>query len=199
MVEVAAQQPGDGPAIEHLLDRAFGAGRHARPSYRLREHAPPLGALGLVARDGDRVVATLRFWPVSIDETVPALLLGPLAVDAAYRRRGIASALVVRGLGKARKRGHRIVAAVGGAWFFARLGFVPAAAVGLRMPAPADEARLVAMALEAGALDGVSGVLGPAPAAAIEASRAASAGRSASLRKCPDRPDASAASARRRG
>ena len=136
MVEVAAQQPGDGTAIEHLLDRAFGADRYARPSYRLRAHAPPLGALGLVAGDGDRMVATLRFWPVSIDETVPALLLGPLAVDAAFRRRGIATALVVRGLGEARKRGHRIVAAVGDAWFFTGLCFVPAATVGLCMPAP---------------------------------------------------------------
>ena len=126
------------------------------------------------------MVATLRFWPVSIDETVPALLLGPLAVDAAFRRRGIATALVVRGLGEARKRGHRIVAAVGDAWFFTGLCFVPAATVGLCMPAPADEARVFALALEAGALDGVAGVLGPAPTSAIGTSGAASAGRSAS-------------------
>ena len=93
MVDIAAQDPADPAdhaAIEDLLDRAFGGDRLARPSYRLRRRADPVAGLGFVAWDGGRLVGTLRFWPVVIGGAAQALLLGPLAVDAAYRHRAIA-------------------------------------------------------------------------------------------------------------
>ncbi len=173
MVDIATQRPGDGPAIEHLLDLAFGPHRALRPAYRLRRGAAPVAALGFTARDGNRLVGTLRFWPVAVavdvdvnvdvGGAVPALLLGPLAVDPGYRRRGIASRLVAAGLGRAGGLGHRIVAAVGDEWLFGQFGFVPAASMGLAMPGPVDEARFLALALDDGAFDGVTGVLCPAP------------------------------------
>lgn len=176
MVDIAPQRPGDGPAIEHLLDLAFGPGRALRPSYRLRQGAAPVTALGFTARDGGRLVGTLRFWPVAIDlgdanggavgGSIPALLLGPLAVDPRYRRQGIASRLVAAGLDRAGGLGHGIVAAVGDAWMFGRFGFTPAAAMGLAMPGPVDEACFLALALDDGALDGVAGMLCPARALA---------------------------------
>ena len=171
MVDIATQRPGDGPAIEQLLDLAFGPDRALRVSYRLRHGTAPVAALGFTAHDGDRLVGTLRFWPIAIASAVgsanggavPALLLGPLAVDAGYRRRGIASRLVADGLDRARGLGHRIVATVGDGWLFGRFGFTPAASVGLAIPGPLDEARFLVLALADGALDGVTGVLCPAP------------------------------------
>lgn len=157
MVEIAAQEPADGPAIEDLLDAAFGRDRLSRPSYRLRERVAPISGLGFVARDENRLVATLRFWPVVIGDAAPALLLGPLAVDAAYRHRAIASSLIARGLEDATNNGHRMVAAVGDLGLFGRFGFIAAAPLGLVMPGLADAGRLLVMALAPGALDSFTG------------------------------------------
>ncbi len=152
MVDIACQTPADGPAIEDLLDRAFGPDRLARPSYRLREGVRPLADFGFVARDGDKLVGTLRFWPIAIGGAACALLLGPLAVDEAYRRRAIASSLINRGLEGA---GPRKVIAVGDLNLFGRFGFTAATPLGLVMPGLADADRL----LVRGALAGVAGGL----------------------------------------
>lgn len=163
MVEITRQNPSDEAAIEDLLDRAFGRQRLALPSYRLRQGIDAVAGLGFVARHGDKLVATLRFWPVVIGATAtPALLLGPLAVDEAYRRRAIASSLIRRGLDEAQEADHhRIVAAVGTLGLFGRFGFMAAAPLGLVMPGLADTNRLLAHALVPGALEGVAGCLGP--------------------------------------
>ena len=153
MVEITCQTPDDDPAIDDLLDRAFGPDRMARPSYRLREGVGPLADLGFVARDGDKLVGTLRFWPIAIGGAVRALLLGPLAVDAVYRRRAIASSLIKRGLEGA---GPRTIIAVGDLDLFGRFGFTAATPLGLIMPGLADGDRL----LVRGASDGVAGCLG---------------------------------------
>lgn len=156
MVEISRQTPADDPAIEDLLERAFGPDRMARPSYRLRQGARPLTGLGFVARDGDKLVGTLRFWPIAIGGAALALLLGPLAVDEAYRHRAIASSLINRGLEGA---GPRPIIAVGDLGLFGRFGFIAATPLGLVMPGLADGGRL----LVRGALDGVSGCLRPVP------------------------------------
>ena len=155
MVDIAAQEPAHEPAIEDLLDRAFGPDRLLRPSYRLRDGVTPVAGLGLVARDDDKLVATLRFWPIVIGGAVPALLLGPLAVDAAYRRRAIAASLISRGLEEALEAGHRIVTAVGDLGLFGRFGFTAATPLGLAMPGLADADRLLVL----GPLNGVAGCL----------------------------------------
>ena len=155
MVEIACQTSVDDPAIEDLLDRAFGPDRMARPSYRLREGVAPLTGLGLVARDGGKLVGILRFWPIAIGGAARALLLGPLAVEEAYRRRAIASSLIERGLEGA---GPRTIIAVGDLYLFGRFGFTAATPRGLVMPGLADGDRL----LVRGASDAVAGCLSQA-------------------------------------
>ncbi len=166
MPSIEPQHPTDLPAIEALLDLAFGRDRHARPSYRLREGVAPLDDLGLVARDKGALVGTLRFWPVAIgtrdggDGLPPAILLGPLAVHPDRRGEGIARALLTRGLERAAKAGHRLVVTVGEPDLFAPFGFVPARGAGLSMPVPVEDARFLAAELVPGALARAAGVLG---------------------------------------
>ncbi|MFP6730706.1 MAG: N-acetyltransferase [Alphaproteobacteria bacterium] len=155
MVDFTAQNPADEAAVEDLLDRAFGPGRLDLPSYRLRQGVAPIAGLKYAAWDGDKLVGTFRFWPLVIGGTAPALLLGPLAVDAAYRRRAIASTLIERGLEDAGKAGHPIVTAVGKLGLFGRFGFVAAKPLGLVMPGLADGNRLLVL----GELDGATGRL----------------------------------------
>ncbi|MEE8202751.1 MAG: N-acetyltransferase [Alphaproteobacteria bacterium] len=179
MLEIVCQRPSDGPAIERLLDLSFGPDRHLRPSYRLRDGIAPIAALGLVARDGRRVVGTLRFWPVTVGGAVPALLLGPLAVHPDDRRRGIARALIERGLADARRLGHRIVVAVGDERVFRSHGFAPAHTAGIAMPGAVDSARILVTALAPAALAGVSGVLARAAAPSLAGAAGAEAPLSA--------------------
>jgi len=164
MPSIEPQHPTDAPAIEALLDLAFGRDRHARPSYRLREGVAPIEALGLVARIDGALVGTLRFWPVAVGEhdgdCPPALLLGPLAVHPDRRGGGIARGLVGRGLERATKAGYRVVVTVGEPGLFARFGFARARAAGISMPVPVDEARFLAAELVPGALARTTGVLG---------------------------------------
>jgi predicted N-acetyltransferase YhbS len=162
MFDITAERPEDGPVIDHLLDQAFGPGRHAKASYRYREDVAPERPLCLVARDaGGRVVGSIRHWRVVLGQAgAPGLLLGPLAVDPALRDRGIGRALVWRSLDMAAAAGHRIVLLVGDLAYYRQFGF-RVAPPDLVMPGERPE-RLLVTALAPGALDGVRGTVRPA-------------------------------------
>ena len=162
-VTIAAEQPADSPAIEILLDEAFGAERHKKQSYRFRQGIGPIEALCLVARARGRLVGTIRQWPVSIlgDRRVtPALLLGPIGVARARRSEKIGDRLIRESLRLADELGHQIVLLVGDLSYYGRFGFRPAAPHGIFMPGEQPE-RLQVLELEPGALAGVTGDLWP--------------------------------------
>lgn len=174
MIILDRETPSDAPAIDTLLDRAFGAGRRAKTAQRLRDGMRPAEGLALVARDldapwGERLVGTLTFWNILAGPAVPALLLGPLAVDADYRSQGLGRALILRGLDLARDLGHRAVILVGDAAYYERFGFRHAAVERLGMPGPVDRGRFLGLELEEGALAHAAGILRPAGRPLVEA------------------------------
>ncbi len=161
MFHLTTERPDDGPAIDHLLDRAFGAGRQTKISYRYRQAAAPVGELSRVARadDDGRLLGTIRYWNVALGGH-DALLLGPIAVEPALKGRGIGVALMRDTLDAAAWMNHKRVVLVGDIGYYARFGFVPAAPMGLVMPGE-NPARLLACALAKDAFAGVHGVLQP--------------------------------------
>ncbi len=159
MPPIRKERPQDGPEIESLLDRAFGADRHSRPSYRLREGIEPMYDLCLVAEAEGRILGTIRHWPVRIGTTGSALLLGPIAVDPPQEGRGIGGHLVRTALDQARAEGHGVVVAVGALGYLGRFGFTSAERYGITLPGLEDSGRLLALALIPGALDGVNGAI----------------------------------------
>ena len=156
---IRAERASDVVAREALLDACFGDNRHTRTCQRLRDgRAPAEGlALSAVHLDG-RLVGTLRLWHVSAGG-VPALVLGPLAVDSAYRGIGVGAALMDHALAAATARGHRAVILLGDAPYYARFGFVADSTAGLSLPGPFERDRLLGRELQAGALDGASGMI----------------------------------------
>ncbi|WP_374309012.1 GNAT family N-acetyltransferase [Methylocella sp.] len=150
---LAPQTPGDAVAIERLDERAFGPGRYARSAYRLREGVEPDYALSFVARVGTLLVGANRMTPIRCGDA-PALLLGPLTVDPAFRSGGIGEALVVKSLEAARAAGHALVLLVGDPPYYERMGFRPVPPGRLRFIGPVDPARLLYCELVAGALAG---------------------------------------------
>jgi predicted N-acetyltransferase YhbS len=161
MVMITDEAPRDVAAREALLDRAFGPRRHRKSSERIRAGRLPAAGLALVARDDDALVGTVRLWHVSAGRGRPALLLGPLAVDAAYRDAGIGAALMREALGRAAALGHDAVLLVGDEPYYRRFGFAAGPAAGLAMPGPFEPHRLLGLELAPAALAGAEGVIRP--------------------------------------
>lgn len=142
--------------VEKLDERAFGPGRFARSAYRLREGVEPDYGLSFVARVGTLLVGANRMTPIRCGDA-PALLLGPLTVDPAFRSGGIGEALVTRSLDAARAAGHRLVLLVGDMSYYGKMGFRPVPPDRLIFAGPVDPERLLCCELVEGALDGVKG------------------------------------------
>ena len=90
---------------------------------------------------------------------VPALLLGPLAVDGRYRAHGIGTMLMRQAIEQAQILGHRAILLVGDAPYYARFGFRREHVLGLRMPGPVEAERFLGLELQAGALRDAKGLL----------------------------------------
>jgi len=150
------QTPSDSAAIEKLDERAFGPGRFARSAYRLRERIAPDYALSFVARVGTLLVGANRMTRIRCGGE-PALLLGPLTVEPAFRSGGIGEALVLKSLDAARANVHRLVLLVGDMPYYGRMGFKPVPQGRLIFPGPVDPERLLYCELVEGAFDRVKG------------------------------------------
>jgi predicted N-acetyltransferase YhbS len=159
------ENAGDVVARENLLDRAMGPGRRRKSSETLRRNRIPAEGLALVARDEDgHVIGTVRLWNVHAGisqegNAVDALLLGPLAVDAAHEGKGIGGALMRAVITEAKKRGHGAILLVGDAAYYERFGFFADKARHLVMPGPFERNRFLGLELKAGWLDGAAGML----------------------------------------
>ena len=136
------ETPGDADAIERLHERAFGPGRFARSSERIREEAEADPRLSIVARVLTLIVGSVRLTPIRIG-AAKALMLGPLAVEPAFRSRGIGKALVERALADADKLGHNLVLLVGDEPYYSRMGFKRVAPGSIIMPGPVDPMRVL--------------------------------------------------------
>lgn len=163
MFTITTERPEDGPAIDALLDDAFGPTRESKMSYRYRQDVAPVDDLKLVARDAnDTLIGTIRYWPILVGAArKPGLLLGPLAVAQAWQAKGVGAALMRRSLDMAAWARHERVLLVGDYGYYERFGFRPAGAHGIVMPGE-NPARLLALPLAADALSGVAGPLQPA-------------------------------------
>lgn len=146
-------------AREALLDRAFGSARFTKTSERLRAGRLPAEGLALVAASGDRLLGTVRLWNVSAGPARPALLLGPLAVEEAWRGAGIGAALMRTAIARAQALGHRAILLVGDVSYYARFGFAAELTTGLDLPGPVDRERFLALELQPGALAGAQGLV----------------------------------------
>jgi hypothetical protein len=155
---IRAERASDVVAREALLDACFGLNRHTRTCQRLRDERAPAEGLALSAVREGRLVGSVRLWHVSAGG-IPALVLGPLAVDEGSRKLGVGAALMERALEVARQRGHGAVILLGDAPYYARFGFSAAKACELSLPGPFERDRLLGLELRDGALDGAWGMI----------------------------------------
>ena len=168
---IRAEKVSDVVAREALLDACFGENRHLRTCQRLRDGRAPAEGLAFSAMAEGKLVGTLRLWHVSAGG-IPALMLGPLAVEASSRKLGVGTALMDHALAAATTRGHRAVILLGDAPYYARFGFSGEKMAGLSLPGPFERDRLLGLELIPGALDGACGMIVPTGAKANPVRRA---------------------------
>ena len=170
---IRSERTSDVAAREALLDACFGDNRHARTCQRLRDGRAPAEGLALSAVRQGRLVGSVRLWHVSAGGK-PALMLGPLAVEASSRQLGVGAALMDHALAAAKARGHRAVILLGDAPYYARFGFSAAKTGELSLPGTFERDRLLGLELRERALDGAWGMIAPtgAPLPKLKAARA---------------------------
>lgn len=161
---ISLGEPRHDAAIEALLDRSFGPDRFKKTAYKLREGVPPIPELGFVAIEHDELgneilEGTIRYWPVTIGGTIPALLLGPIAVSERLQGGGLGSKLIRMSLNKAAALGHRAVILVGDAPYYARFGFTRDLTLDMALPGPVDLDRFLGLELVPRALASAAGTV----------------------------------------
>lgn len=149
------ERPQDGPQVDALIARAFGPGRYAKASERVREFAQFAPELSVCAWAGDRLLGCARMWRVRVGG-VPATFLGPFAVEEGERSAGFGARMIARACEAAAAAGETHVVLVGDEAYFARVGFAKAAGRQVVMPGPVDRNRVLVRVLtpDAAALDG---------------------------------------------
>src|ERR1700712_5695419 len=155
---IRAERASDVVAREALLDACFGDNRLNRTCQRLRDGRAPAEGLALSAVARGKLVGTVRLWHVSAGG-IPALMLGPLAVEDSSRQLGVGAALMDHALAAAKTRGHRVVILLGDAPYYARFGFSGEKTGELSLPGPFERDRLLGLELTQGALESAWGMI----------------------------------------
>jgi len=155
------ERPRDNTAVEEMNEAAFGPDRQQKTVYRLRDGVKPIRELCFVAIDQkDRMVASIRNWPILINDKWPAILLGPLAIAPELRGLGYGKALMWHTMAQARMMGHSRIILVGDPEYYNQFGFRRDLALHIQLPGWVEERRFLALELVAGAMIGVHGMIG---------------------------------------
>jgi predicted N-acetyltransferase YhbS len=154
--QIRPEAPSDAAAIAALNEDGFGPGRFAKSAYRLREGVAPVAGLGFVAVAEGALLGSVRFWPISVGGH-EELLLGPLAVRADLRGRGIGIALMQTGIDAARQGPWRGILLVGDEPYYAKVGFSRLPPGRVRFPGPVDQDRILGLSLKGGEMLSLTG------------------------------------------
>lgn len=159
---IRPERPEDIDAIFEVNLQAFGQDGEARLVNALRADGDYNHELSLVAVSGGRIIGHILFPPITIvsdaSETA-ALALAPLSVHQDFQCLGIGAALIEEGLKECQRLGHRIVIVVGHPTYYPKFGFAIARDFGIHAPFPCPDEAFMALPLETGALDGISGTV----------------------------------------
>lgn len=123
---VRPERPTDRGAVDIVHLASFPTSGEATLVARLR--ASGSLSVSLVAVVDDAIVGHVAFSPVTLEgSTARGAGLGPVAVVAAHRCRGVAAALIEGGLAACRASGFDFAVVLGDPAYYGRFGFEPAA------------------------------------------------------------------------
>jgi putative acetyltransferase len=160
MMHIRQEADSDCDTIHQVNSIAFGRGAEADLVDALRESGAL--AVSLVAEWDGQVVGHAAFSPVRIEVAQDAhrsVGLAPVAVLPDFQRRGIAAALIRRGLAECAALGYSGAVVLGDPAYYGRFGFRPAANSGLRCEYDVPAEAFMALPLDESGFSGCSGLV----------------------------------------
>lgn len=118
---IRAELPEDAGAVHDLLVRCFPTAAEATLARELRQGGDVAFSFVAIARE--TVVGHVLFSRLLAPKG--SLALAPVAVDASWRRQGVAASLIRAGLDLAKARGATMVVVLGDPAYYRRFGFRP--------------------------------------------------------------------------
>lgn len=134
-----AERPDDHYAISEVVTAAFGSPAEAELVAEIRASEHFIAELSMVAQRDEQIVGHVMVSYATLlghECERRIAMLSPLAVDPAFRRRGIGSALVRRVTAEADARGEPLVILEGSPRFYGRLGFEHSLRYGIEIRLP---------------------------------------------------------------
>jgi len=161
---IRIEEKKDQTAVRAVNLSAFETSAEANLVDALREQAHP--CISLVAEDNGEIIGHVMFSPVSLagHPNLRALGLGPLAVIPEHQRKGVGAALVQAGLERCKGQGFDAVVVLGHPLYYPAFGFLPSTNFGIGCEYDVPEEVFMAMELQPGALDGITGTIKYHPA-----------------------------------
>ena len=135
--QIREQQAADAPAVARVLAAAF-ADEPAVVGLEAALARRPDSTGFVAVADGEVVghVRITRGWVDAPERAVDVMVLSPLSVAPARQRRGIGEALAARAVAEADARGAPAILLEGDPGYYSRLGWAPAADLGITPPSP---------------------------------------------------------------
>jgi len=156
----------DPALVEALLDSAFGADRHGRTAYKVREGTDWLPGLSFAALDENEMLAgTIQCWPVALNDAAgrahPMIMVGPVAVLPDHQGTGFGQALMSASLACIDDRAPLPQVMIGDPEYYGRFwGFSNERTDGWDVPGPFEQRRLLVRSANPAVLP-ETGMLGP--------------------------------------
>lgn len=158
---IRAERPEDVDAITRINDAAFGGSAEGKLVSLLRDAGALTLSLVAEGQDGD-LVGHIAFSEVTVGVHRGAGL-APVAVLPSHQKRGVGSALIVRGLLELTLRGWKFCVLVGHPTYYPRFGFELGARHSLAWEVPGHDDAFMVKALVPRGLDGVTGLVSYRP------------------------------------
>lgn len=145
--------------IRELNIQAFEQETEADLIDKLRKKEEFIEDFSMVCDVEGEIVGHILFYPVEIigEKIFQTISLAPMSVLPEYQNQGIGTKLVQTGLSILKENGYKNVIVLGHPDYYPKFGFEPASKFHIRFPAEVPDEAFMALELEEGSLQNISG------------------------------------------
>ena len=162
MITLRKEEAKDFQNIAMVNDVAFGRKAESKLIDTLRNTKEFIPDLSAIAEVDGKVIGHILFYPITINEGEKkhiSLALAPMSIIPAFHKKSIGKLLVIYGLQAAKNLGHKSVIVLGHPSYYPKFGFEPASKWNIKSPFPAPDEAFLAIELEKGSLEKISGTV----------------------------------------
>jgi putative acetyltransferase len=164
-MEIRESHESDNDMVFEVEKNAFGTEIEANLTMELLKDKSAEPYLSLIAVEGEKTIGHILFTNAKIDSEhrdISINILGPLAIEPKYQRKGVGGKLIETGLKILRERGIDLVFVSGHPEYYPKFGFSPAGERGFDAPYPIPEVQAdtwMVIELKPGLLGNISGTI----------------------------------------